>query len=255
MRITNAMVICMHQHSVAAKVKTRKYTHLPYWTHPCRVAMRIATHHEVKLFWISGALLHDTVEDTVYNPEEVYVLKYRIIAEVGEDALRLVEELTNEDHDKSIPRRQRKEMDWKRLKGVSRPAKIIKMLDRIDNLTDMVGAPADFKKLYCQESEELLKVVGDADEDIAHQLQCAIDFPYKLRKFSLAELEQKPKGLVFEHVKYGTGFIEEPGTGGHVRFMDGSLARFDGRSEWVSQVTDDDPFGSLMRETGESIKR
>src|SRR5579872_6665856 len=152
-RFTNAMVISMHQHSVAAKPekRTRKYTGLPYWTHPFRVGMRICTYPEMKLFWACAGVLHDTLEDTVYDPEEVFALKHRIIKEVGEETLLLVEELTNEEHDKSIPRRQRKEMDWKRLSTISKPAKLIKMFDRIDNLQEMLGGPKDFIKLYCEE--------------------------------------------------------------------------------------------------------
>jgi HD domain len=251
MRITNALVIAMYQHNNAAKVKTRKYNGHPYIVHPIRVALAVSSYPRVKLFWVSAALLHDTVEDTVYTPEEVFILKHRIMTECGEDVLKLVEELTNEEHDKSIPRWKRKATDRARLSKVSKAAKIIKMLDRIDNLKEMIGAPVDFKKLYCKESEELLKVVGDGDKDIAYQLRTAIEFPYIWRRFNQVELEQKPFGTVFEHSKHGECFIEESGPGGHMKFADGKSFYFSGKidSECLN------PFDALMRETGTSIKK
>jgi (p)ppGpp synthase/HD superfamily hydrolase len=175
-KVSNAFCIALHQHSVVAKVKTRKYSDQPYIVHPVRVAIRAAEHPYVRAYWICAALLHDTVEDTIYSYEEEWELQNRIEKGCGVDTFNLVMELTNENHDKKTTnRRQRKLLDWARLGKVSSAAKIIKMLDRIDNLNEMSGAPGGFRVLYLKESQELLKVVGDADPELATILQQTID--------------------------------------------------------------------------------
>ena len=50
-------------------------------------------------------------------------------------------------------------MDRKRLAEAPPQVKQIKLLDRIDNLTEMAGAKDDFKKIYAQESLLLAEVL------------------------------------------------------------------------------------------------
>lgn len=173
-KATNALSIAVHQHCVAAKVKTRKYNGLPYIIHPIRVALMTAAHEDCMPFWIYAAVNHDTWEDTVYTDEERVSLKNRIITGVDEETFNLVIELTNVKHP-GLNRRERKKLDWERLSKVSRPAKIIKMFDRIDNLREMVDAPNDFKKLYLDESRNLIEVLRDADSRLANTLFATIE--------------------------------------------------------------------------------
>ena len=49
-------------------------------------------------------------------------------------------------------------------------AKIIKLLDRIDNLQEMVEAPGNFRRKYCDESRLLADVIGDADPELKAEL-------------------------------------------------------------------------------------
>jgi hypothetical protein len=49
-------------------------------------------------------------------------------------------------------------------------AKIIKLLDRIDNLQEMAGAPGGFRRKYCDESRLLAEVIGDADPELKAEL-------------------------------------------------------------------------------------
>ncbi len=173
-KATNALSIAIHQHCVAAKVKTRKYNGLPYIIHPIRVALMTAAHEDCMPFWIYGAVNHDTWEDTVYTDDERVSLKNRIITGVDEETFNLVIELTNVKHP-GVNRKERKKLDWERLSKVSRPAKIIKMFDRIDNLREMVDAPNDFKKLYLFESRGLIEVIKDADYRLANTLKETIE--------------------------------------------------------------------------------
>lgn len=242
-KVTNALMIAMHQHEVVAKVKTRKYTNEPYITHPIRVALSVATHPNVKLSWIAAALLHDTIEDTVYSEEEELALKHRITNDCGKDILSLVEELTNPKKTESLNRKQRKEQSLEKLKTASVPAKILKMFDRIDNLRDMVGAPVDFKKLYVSESEELFKVISDADKNIKCQLHSAIHHIYSWRVFTKEELEQKPLGTVFEYGTKGLFYVAEIGKNGCLKSRD-LIIPFDKHSN----------SKTLIRETGSSAK-
>lgn len=184
--ITNCIAIATQRHGdkTLTRSTVRKYNGKPYVTHVIRVALALSSYPEMKPFWVKAALLHDTLEDTCPTPEHTDALRKQIVAECGgEVVLCLVEELTNEHHDKNkTSRRERKEKDWARLQASSREAKIIKMYDRIDNLYDMVDAPIDFKKLYVGESLELLKVIGDADDTVATKLQEAIKYLADLKE-------------------------------------------------------------------------
>jgi (p)ppGpp synthase/HD superfamily hydrolase len=77
----------------------------------------------------------------------------------------LVLEVTNEKKEPGLTREMRKRLDRERLAKVSQDAKLIKMIDRIDNLLDLAGAEPEFKIQYAQESDllmaEALGINGD----------------------------------------------------------------------------------------------
>src|SRR4051812_36768600 len=148
-KVTRSMMLCVKGH----EGMTRKYSGMPYWTHPFRVATAIASYPQARLPWICAAYMHDLKEDTTVTDEE-------IVEAADEDTLRLVLEMTNTSKATGLSRRERKKLDWGRLKGISNAGKIIKLHDRTDNLKEMVNAPVSFKKLYCDESQQLLDVIG-----------------------------------------------------------------------------------------------
>lgn len=146
----------------------RKYTGEPYIYHPGRVASRTALLSYATREMVAAAWLHDTIEDCGVSPGEIRLY-------FGPNVRKLVCELTNPSKmHTQLTREARKQMDRDHLRGVSREAKAIKMLDRIDNLREMTNAPADFRQLYCKESRLLLDVVGDADAELAAELVVAI---------------------------------------------------------------------------------
>lgn len=153
----------------------RKYNGNPYVLHPISVALRLVEYLEGKAGtdMIIAALLHDVLEDTK-------VPAAAIEKSFGREVVRLVGELTNVSKGlkgkdgRSLSRAERKQIDHARLLTVSHPAKIIKMLDRIDNLAELLGSPKDFRELYANESLSLLKSVGDADPKLAEALLAAI---------------------------------------------------------------------------------
>ena len=125
----------------------RKYTNRPYITHPVRVAGRVATLDESNATMVAASFLHDVIEDCG--------ISYAAIEDMfGKDVADLVLELTN---DPTIQgnRAERKRQNRERLKAASKEAKIIKLVDRIDNLSELDWSDG-FAKVYAAESFLLL---------------------------------------------------------------------------------------------------
>jgi (p)ppGpp synthase/HD superfamily hydrolase len=141
----------------------RKYNDLPFIVHPARVGGRTAILEGVDEETVMAAYLHDVVEDTPVTLDEIR-------RQFGDRVAKLVRELTNPSKGIKAPRSDRKRMDREHLTGVSREAKRIKLLDRIDNLGDLAGAPLGFLKLYLEESRLLVEVIGDADDGLRQEL-------------------------------------------------------------------------------------
>ena len=110
--------------------------------------------------------LHDVVEDTSVTEDD-------LLKEFGPEVTALVMELTNPSKGLGLPRSEAKRMDRAHLAGASRQAKIIKMLDRIDNLNDTNVRGEDFTGLYAAESQMLASVIGDADPELQQELKDA----------------------------------------------------------------------------------
>ncbi len=146
----------------------RKYTGRPYITHPARVASRIMLLDFATEDMVCAAFLHDVVEDCGVTLDEIEKL-------FGNGVREYVWELTNPSKGRTEPRWQRKEMDRKHLRIVSKEAKCIKIIDRIDNLYEMTLAPMDFKEMYARESVLLLNEIGDACPELAEEFLKAIE--------------------------------------------------------------------------------
>lgn len=143
--------------SMAAKLaeqahagQKRKYVPRPYIDHPASVAARMirATEHP---YVVAAAWLHDVGEDCPAHFMDL------IRSDLGETVWAMVNELTNQKHDKGMNRTERKMTDRRRLARVSDDVKRIKLADRTDNLWSLVserpGSP--FLELYLAESELL----------------------------------------------------------------------------------------------------
>jgi hypothetical protein len=144
----------------------RKYTGRPYLTHLERVAGRAATHPSATEEMVAAGYLHDTKEDTDAD-----------ISVFSAPIQRLVEEMTNPSKGSKEPRAVRKRQDREHLATVSDRAKVLKLLDRIDNLREMDQAIKDdpkFVKLYLGESLLLLEAIGDVDAELAQELNGVI---------------------------------------------------------------------------------
>lgn len=155
----------------------RKYTGEPYIVHPEQVNAKVmAFCHDKKLpekqknLMDRASILHDVWEDC---PE---ISMERIIAETDEDTFHLILELSNPSKGSTASRATRKKRDREHLASVSWEAKIIKLCDRILNLSDMCQCPQkDFIALYAKESRLLLEVLIGTDEGLESELLTAIN--------------------------------------------------------------------------------
>ena len=104
----------------------------PYINHPISVAKIISEIGNVEdPEVLAAALLHDTIEDTKTTPEE-------LIDNFGERVCSLVQEVTD---DKNLPKLERKQRQIDHAKEISEGAALIKLGDKISNVTDITNTP------------------------------------------------------------------------------------------------------------------
>lgn len=143
--------------------QTRKDGTTPYIIHPARVAGRVAIHPIATEEMVAAAFLHDVVEDTKVTHADLAADFVIPIAD-------LVKELTNKYTAPGMSRHDRKKLERVRLGKISLTAKIIKLLDRIDNLKDLAYGDK-FGELYASESLQLGQVIGHADSALYEELK------------------------------------------------------------------------------------
>jgi len=104
----------------------------PYVNHPLEVARLLIDVGKVyDLDIIKGAILHDTIEDTETTAEE-------LIQHFGKEVTDYVIEMSD---DKSLPKQERKRLQIENAPHKSRGAKLIKICDKICNITDVTHNP------------------------------------------------------------------------------------------------------------------
>lgn len=176
----------------------RKDGKTPYYTHPFRVADLVKKFLDKGCYdfsalcsageMIAAAYLHDVLEDTPITREALEKKYGNLIAYY-------VWWLTNQKE--KAKRTTQKRMDRERLSGAPKEVKIVKLCDRLDNLTDIVNYPdIEFQKLYAEESLLLVGVLQSANPYLAQRVQhAAVEI---LKKVAPQEVELKayPLGLV-----------------------------------------------------------
>lgn len=143
----------------------RKYTGRPYIEHPGRVAARVSTLDDVTEEEVAAAWLHDVIEDC--DPAYAEIIHEQFPERVNE----LVIALTNPCKKRpEIDRKSRKSLDREHFRLSSRWTKLIKFVDRIDNLRDMDLADTGFLTLYIQESLLLANALFDYTDPVNKKL-------------------------------------------------------------------------------------
>lgn len=125
-RIVQAIHFSAQKHKTQ-KRKNSKQT--PYICHPVGVAHRLAIDAGIDdEDVLIAALLHDTVEDTDTTLEEIERLFGSRVAEI-------VDEVSD---DKTLPKHVRKQQQIDHAPHISHEAKLVKLADKLDNLTDLL---------------------------------------------------------------------------------------------------------------------
>jgi GTP diphosphokinase / guanosine-3',5'-bis(diphosphate) 3'-diphosphatase len=104
----------------------------PYVNHPLEVANLLANVGGIDdIDVLIAAILHDTVED-------VGVTRDEIADRFGERVASIVMEVTD---DKSLPKAERKRLQVEHAPHLSPEAKLVKLGDKISNITDVTKSP------------------------------------------------------------------------------------------------------------------
>lgn len=120
-----------------------------YIVHPMRVANYVSELKESKNIetLLASAYLHDTLEDT----DATY---YDLVGKFGSQVASIVLELTNdEDLKKELGKTKYLEI---KMKNMSSWALVIKLCDRLDNVSDLKDRDDYFRNKYAKETIEIL---------------------------------------------------------------------------------------------------
>ena len=115
----------------------------PYINHPISLANILAKRWVIDENVLCAAILHDTIEDTETTVAELQ-------EHFGEKITSIVLEVTD---DKSLEKSVRKQKQVEHAASISREAKLVKIADKIANITDIINMPpadwsTDRKKDY-----------------------------------------------------------------------------------------------------------
>lgn len=101
---------------------------IPYINHPLSVAARLVAAGVQDVDILVAAILHDTVEDTDTTIDEV-------MKKFGPSVASIVSHCSD---DKSLPKQERKRLQIEHARHCSHDAKLVKLADKLDNLTDLL---------------------------------------------------------------------------------------------------------------------
>lgn len=145
----------------------RKYSGHRYIVHPVRV-MELTQKYTDNICAHAAALLHDVLEDTDVNPEEMQKFLYKHMStRDAELTFQLVNDLTDVYTKEKYPnynRRKRKLLEARRLEKSHPLSQTVKYADLIDNIVDISRNDKDFAKTFIAESRQLLDHITKGDE-------------------------------------------------------------------------------------------
>ena len=130
------------------KNQVRKFSGEPYVNHPIRVSQLVLKYSKEDNLskMVAAALLHDTVEDTDTTYAEIQ-------KEFGPAVAVLVKELTSEPDIKE----SKAEYLSNKMFMMSDQALLIKLADRLDNVTGIKNTPVEFSQRYIKETKIILE--------------------------------------------------------------------------------------------------
>lgn len=145
----------------------RKYSGDPYITHCIRV-METCAKHTNDITILSAALLHDVLEDTQVEENELKHFLFSVMEkEDAEKTTHLVVDLTDVYIKQAYPdlnRKQRKEKEAKRLHDAHPDAQTVKYADIIDNSVDITKNDKPFARKYLKEVKSILDGMSEGNQ-------------------------------------------------------------------------------------------
>ena len=145
----------------------------PYINHPIALARILSIEGGVEDgLVLSAAVLHDTIEDTETSYQE-------LAGQFGREIADVVLEVTD---DKSLPKAERKHLQIEHAPQLSRPARLVKLADKIANLRDVADhPPAQWPLERRRENFDWAKRVIDGIRGTHERLEAAFDAAYARR--------------------------------------------------------------------------
>jgi len=146
----------------------RKISGDPYIIHPMRVFIAAQKYTIIYDDALAAAWLHDVLEDTDVSEKDL------LRQGISERAVNIVKWLTKPEG-KGLKRFERKYRYFDRLRMAPAIVMVLKLLDRLDNMSDIKDQEPDFQRLYAMESiwmaESMLHFLGVSDmEELAQHL-------------------------------------------------------------------------------------
>ena len=144
-----------------------KYTGEPYTVHLVAVA-EMAEEYKIPMGYEIG-LCHDLFEDTKCDAKELYDALIRFGYTIKESDLimcgvwDLTDRYTKEDFPE-LNRKQRKELEAKKMEQIRPDFQSIKYCDLIDNTKSIIEHDESFAKVYLEEKKQLLKVMNKGNK-------------------------------------------------------------------------------------------
>lgn len=165
------------KYAVSVHCKQRRGNGDPYILHVMRVSTTVLSldlPKDMQPFrteiGIAG-LLHDAIEDAGENDLDPQNVAFGIERSYGKAVLDLVKELTQ---DASLPKPERRAHMVAHCGSMSKPAQIIKLADRLDNVSEMRGMSAKFIERYCEETPQMLLNMKGACPELEARIEDAL---------------------------------------------------------------------------------
>lgn len=113
------------------RTQRRKDIDTPFINHPLQLAYILVQADIEDPVVLASALLHDTIEDTNTTHDEIEIV-------FGHEVANIVAECSD---DKSLNKLERKQAQIDHAARISHKAKLVKLADKIANVSDIDGAP------------------------------------------------------------------------------------------------------------------
>ncbi len=174
-KVFSALELASIRHSGQTRKGNNK---TPYINHPIGVINVLAKHGEADTDLLAAAALHDVIEDTAGNKEEIDQISSHIKENFGEKVLRIVLEVSD---DKSLPYQKRKDLQIINTPGLSPEAKKLKIADKICNIRDMIkNPPPDWtierKRTYLEWAVKVIEGARNSNQSLEKDFEETIKF-------------------------------------------------------------------------------